>query len=195
MRVDLASKSGNNCSTLRLHRTDTVPTMVEATNTASGCTIICTPNKSMSWRQTKLFLALVIVWNLLIAGGLLLAGAWPVLPFMGLEIGGLAAALYYVQWKLSHREVIRIDGEQVSLEYGMHWPKFRYRWPRNQVKFALHEATSGRTSPWLSVGLKDERKQMAVGRNLNQEDVNTLVTLLKAAGLPVRVSDVMVRHA
>jgi len=169
--------------------------MVEAFTTATACTIVCTPNKSMNWRQTKLFLALVIAWNLMIAIGLLLAGAWPILPFMGLEIGGLAVALYYVQWKLSHREVIRIDAAEVQLEYGMHWPKFRYSWPRDHVRVALREDDSALKTPELVIGSKDARRPLNVGRNLNQDDLKKLVYLLKGAGLTVRTTDLVVHPA
>lgn len=169
--------------------------MVEAFTTATACTVVCTPNKSMNWRQTKLFLALVIAWNLMIAIGLLLAGAWPILPFMGLEIGGLAGALYYVQWKLSHREVIRIGATEVQLEYGMHWPKFRYCWPRDQVRVALREGDSAFKPPELVIGAKDARRQLIVGRNLNQDDLKKLANLLKDAGLTVRTTDIVVHSA
>lgn len=168
--------------------------MVETFASSDTCFIVCTPNKSMSWRQAKLFLALVVAWNLLIATGLLLAGAWPILPFMGLEITGLAVALYYVQWKLSHREIIRIEAAVVHLEFGMHWPKLRYSWPRDQVRFALTNADSVLATPQLVVGLKDARKQIKVGKNLAQDDLKTLVSLLKTAGVTVRATE-LTTHA
>lgn len=169
--------------------------MVEIFTSTDTCFIVCTPNKSMNWRQAQLFLAVVVAWNLLIATGLLLAGAWPILPFMGLEIGGLAVALYYVQWKLSHREVIRIEVAVVHLEFGMHWPKLRYSWPRDQVQFALTSADSVLDSPQLVAGLKDARKQIKVGKNLNQDDLQTLVSLLKKAGVTVRTTELTTHTA
>lgn len=131
----------------------------------------------------------------MIAIGLFLAGAWPILPFMGLEIGGLAGALYYVQWKLSHREVIRIGATEVQLEYGMHWPKFRYCWPRDQVRVALREGDSAFKPPELVIGAKDARRQLIVGRNLNQDDLKKLANLLKDADLTVRTTDIVVHSA
>ncbi len=169
--------------------------MVEAFTTNTACTIVCTPNKSMNWRQTKLFLALVITWNLMIATGLLLAGAWPILPFMGLEIGGLAGALYYVQWKLSHREVIRIDATEVHLEYGLHWPKFRHSWSRDHVRVALREGGSALNTPQLVIGHRDARRSHNLGRNLNLDDLKKLVNLLKGAGLTVRTTDIVLHSA
>lgn len=82
----------------------------------------------------------------------------------------------------------------MHLEFGMHWPKLRYSWPRDQVRFALTNADSVLATPQLVVGLKDARKQIKVCKNLAQDDLKTLVSLLKTAGVTVRATE-LTTHA
>lgn len=163
--------------------------MIETITSGDSQVIICRPNKSLSWRQAKLFLLLVAGWNLCISLGFLWAGAWPVLPFMGLEILCLGAALYYVQWKLSHQEVIRISAVDIAIEYGLYWPKIRHLWPREQVRFSLECGSATRDPPTMTIVLLQGRRSFAVGKNLGQEDIQKLVGLLKEAQLPVRTAE------
>lgn len=160
--------------------------MVEAFTTTDCYTIVCRPNKSLPWRQAKLFLLIVTLWSMGIGTGFLLVGAWPVLPFMGLEIGCLAVALYYVQWKLAHQEVIRISQHEIKLEYGLHWPKFQYCWPRGEVRFALAESESAYLPPEITLIDGCSQRAIRVGKNLNEDDLKKLVELLRSAQIPVR---------
>ena len=61
--------------------------------------LIAQPNNSANWRLNKLIIAAFALWWSLIAGFFVLRGLWPIVPFVGLEVGGLALALYYVCWK------------------------------------------------------------------------------------------------
>ena len=167
--------------------------MVEAIVTDKSYTIVCRPNKSLSWRQAKWFLGFIAGWNLCISLGFAVAGAWPILPFMGLEIACLAIALYYVQWKLSHQEVIRITALDVVLEYGLHWPKMKYQWPRDNVRFTFSVADETYLPPEISIQLREGQRRIRVGKNLSEQDLTKLVALLKDAQIQVRVSETVGR--
>ena len=59
-------------------------------DTGEGLRVIVRPNRTLTLRgMTVLFVGLTLV-VLTIGIGFTLAGAWPVLPFAGLELGGFA---------------------------------------------------------------------------------------------------------
>ena len=70
--------------------------------------IVAEPNRSASWRANLQVLVALSILSLGIAGGFAAVGAWPVLPFAGIEITALGCALYYVSWKLRYRHVITL---------------------------------------------------------------------------------------
>jgi uncharacterized membrane protein len=67
-----------------------------------------------------------------IAGLLAAQGYWPVLPFAGLELAALAAALIVVLRRNRYREVVEFAGARVRIEFG--WvgqgARVRLEWPR-----------------------------------------------------------------
>ena len=70
--------------------------------------IVAKPNHSSTWRQNLWLLAALAVPSLGAGIGFALMGAWPILPLAGLELSVLAGALYWVNWKLEYRHVIRL---------------------------------------------------------------------------------------
>ena len=71
---------------------------------------------------------------MIVAGGFAAAGYWPILPFAGLELLALGAALYWSMRQGRNRELIRVDdrlvtvqrypgGEQDEIEFARHWTR------------------------------------------------------------------------
>lgn len=79
-------------------------------------TLVLRPNLSLSWRQAKIFLALMALVLAALASGFAAAGLWTVLPLAGAEWLALAASFYLVQ-RRGHRqmEVISVKGERVAV--------------------------------------------------------------------------------
>jgi len=77
------------------------------------------PNASLTFGQAWLFFGLVAVTGLGVAGLMAARGLWPILPFMGLELTALGAALYVSVRRNGYREVVRMSGETVYVEIGM----------------------------------------------------------------------------
>ena len=92
--------------------------MVTSSRSDSEVVIIAKPNHSSSWRNNRLALLAIAVPSLGAALGFTLLGAWPILPFAGLEIAALGAALYYVNWKLQYRHVITLSDDSVCIDKG-----------------------------------------------------------------------------
>ena len=81
--------------------------------------LVIGPNASLSARQAWLFMIVTAVVGLGIAFGMAAMGFWPVIPFAGLELGALAAALYVSVRRNAYREVIVIGPGSVRVEFGM----------------------------------------------------------------------------
>jgi uncharacterized membrane protein len=122
--------------------------------------IIARPNQSSSWRANLLVLLALSVPSLGIAIAFAFAGAWPILPFAGLELLALGTALYYVNWKL------------------------QYYLPRQSWKFARRVtglAVNPEQHPWEGpeLTLHDKHESVSLGEFLNRDDSLKLLALLK----------------
>ncbi len=81
------------------------------------------PNIGLYWRTTLRVYILVVIVTLTVAISFALAGFWPILPFAGLELMALGAALYVTARRGRYREVIRIDEHRVEIEKGYRGPE------------------------------------------------------------------------
>jgi len=82
------------------------------------CRLVIRPNRSLSWRQSMIFLAAIAVPLLLISLVLAAKGFWPILPFAGLELAALFASLYLVSHAARRCEVVSISESLVRVEKG-----------------------------------------------------------------------------
>lgn len=110
-------------------------------------------------------------------------GAWPILPFAGAELIGLAAALYYVNWKLEYRQVVTFQAASVKIEKGYFVPKRTWLWARDETAVNVIEAKNQWEGPELWLHNKENRT--AIGEFLNKEEAEDLLKRLRAE-LPVR---------
>ena len=108
----------------------------------AGAQILIGPHRSLTAREGRWFFALMCAPSLSIALWLTLHGFWPVLPFAGLELAGLGAALYF---NLRHRDdtqqifisesAVHIDsrcrGRIVHSEFSRHWAQVKLRRPKS----------------------------------------------------------------
>lgn len=158
--------------------------MVTLEHNATEALLIAQPNRSASWRTNKLLIAGFSVWIGLIAAVFTAIGLWPILPFAGIEIGGIAGALYYVCWKLQQRHVLRFCGDRLTVEKGFYYPRFSWRFPRDTVSLSVEV----QPHPWdpLKISLCSSDENIPIGNFLNSDDSKKLLTLLKQQGLNVR---------
>lgn len=146
--------------------------------------LIARPNQSANWRLNKIVIFLCAAWWGALALVFGLKGFWPVLPFAGLEIVGLAAALYYVCWKLQRRHVMRFDDRELTLQKGSYYPRFTRHFARDAVSLSVEV----QQHPWdpMKIFLCSHDEQIPVGNFLNKDDSKKLLTLLREQGLRVR---------
>ncbi len=80
--------------------------------------LVIGPNASMSVRQAVGFMAWMCTVSLAIGGFFAWRGFWPVLPFAGLELAALGAALVVSLRRNRYREMVVFDGDQIRIEVG-----------------------------------------------------------------------------
>ena len=151
--------------------------MVTSSRKANTLMIVARPNHSSSWRGNLYALLAISVPSLGAAIAFTLLGAWPILPFAGLELLALACALYYVNWKLQYRHVITLSEDSVQIEKGHYHPKQCWHFARQRTGLSI----TPEKHPWESpeLALHDKQESVGVGEFLNQEDARELIALLR----------------
>jgi uncharacterized membrane protein len=139
--------------------------------------IIAQPNCSASWRSNQLVLLAISVPSLTFAIGFALLGAWPILPFAGLELLALGSALYYVNWKLQYRHVITLSDDSVCIDKGFYLPRQSWKFPRQGTGLAIIPEQHPWDGPELS--LQRTGESVSVGEFLNRDDSLKLADLLR----------------
>lgn len=160
--------------------------VVEQQQNAQQQIILVRPNQSATWELNLRIIIALGTWSMLIAISFSLYGAWLILPFAGLEIAALFAALYYVCRKLSLRQVICIDADTVAIEKGFYYPVVRWRFAREHTRLAVQV----QAHPWDAIVLRvfsvrgDEAVE--VGEFLNREESQQLLDILRSFAIPVK---------
>ena len=151
--------------------------MVNSTRSPSGLVIVAKPNHSSSWRNNKLVILLIAVPSLGAAIGFTALGAWPVLPFAGLELAALGSALYYVNWKLEYRHVITLSEDSVCIDKGHYLPRRHWRFERQDTAIAV----TPERHPWEGprLALHGKQESVCVGDFLNRDDCLSLLAILR----------------
>ena len=158
--------------------------MVTLQESSGEALLVAQPNRSASWQLNKLVIVALIGWWTIIAGFFVFKGLWPIAPFAGLEVGGLAAALYYVCWKLQQRHVLHFRGAQLTVHKGAYYPKFSWHFARDAVSLSIEV----QPHPWdpLKIFLCSREQYIPIGNFLNKDDSAKLLKLLRKQGLSVR---------
>lgn len=151
--------------------------MVNSSNDSGEQVIIAKPNHSSTWRANLLALLAIAVPSLAAAIGFTLMGAWPILPFAGAELGALAGALYYVNWKLQYRHVITLNSDRIKIDKGHYAPKRTWTFQRSETSLAVTPETHPWDGPTLAVHSKEQH--VIVGEFLSREDALKLLALLR----------------
>jgi uncharacterized membrane protein len=138
---------------------------------------VLSPNCSVSWRELLLFYLMTCGVALAIGLFFTLQGLWLVLPFSGLEMLALGAALYLTSRRVHRREVIILDPERTRIEKGQRridqsW-EFSTPWVR-----VIDDCPGGRRAKrTLAIGMSGE--SVEVGSFLSNREKDALAFQLK----------------
>ena len=139
--------------------------------------IVAEPNRSASWEVNKMVLLAMCCLSGVIAGGFALLGAWPILPFAGLEMLALGSALYYVCWKLRYRHVVTLKADSVLIQKGHYHPRQQWRFDRDSTTIQVMTQPHPWDAPQISFCNCGE--QVSLGEFLSKEDTEKLLHLLR----------------
>jgi len=139
--------------------------------------IVAEPDRSADWETNKLVLIVMCAVSGTIAVGFTLLGAWPVLPFAGLEMMALGSALYYVCWKLRYRHVITLEAGVIRIQKGHYLPQQEWEIAVDDVALSIVPEQHPWEAPSITLFSKGE--EISLGEFLNREDALELLTLLR----------------
>ncbi len=140
---------------------------------------IVMPNRAMPWRHQVIAFSIIAAFSLGVAIGFFMQGLTLVLPFAGLELTALGAALYVSAWRGGKREVISITGDSVKVETGRDAPQQEYTFERSWVQVVLEKSWNSWYPSRLL--LRSHGKQIEVGGFLNEEERQGLAIALRQA--------------
>jgi uncharacterized membrane protein len=131
--------------------------------------VVIRPNRSLSWRQSMMFLGAIAVPLLLVSVVLAIRGFWLVLPFAGLELAALFAAVYVVSHAAQRCEVVSVGESMVTIEKGRDrgrypekgGPEHRVEFARGWVKVELSPSTGRWYPKKLWIGASGRRVEIA----------------------------------
>ena len=147
---------------------------LEILDTASGPSITVKRNCSMTPRALARLLAFTAAFSFGIGIALTSVGAWPVLPFVGLEIAALAAA-FYVNSRHAN------DYERLALAAGALEVEIREGEQVDRHRFNPHwvQLTRDETRCDLRLALRSHGKALEIGRHLDAPGRERLADTLR----------------
>lgn len=157
--------------------------MIETDSINGVKQITLSPNKSMSWEANKKILLVMFIVNMTIAGGWVYMGAWPVLPFAGLEVALVGLGMYYASWKLNFKEVIKIDDDTLVLQKGVYFPKHEWKMSLNEIK-VLKIPSKYRLSPAKFI-IQYQAERIELGGFLNLKEKKVLAAELQSLRISI----------
>ncbi|TQV73499.1 DUF2244 domain-containing protein [Exilibacterium tricleocarpae] len=153
----------------------------EALARGRGFKVILSPNRSLTWQANLWVLASFFAVSLFISVGVLLKGAWVIVPFAGIELALLAFAMCYVQRRTRLTEVIYIDDRRLLIERGIGSPQCSWSFCRPGASIMVHSDNPFADDQHVCVC--GDQGIVEVGEFLNPSDRALLVKDLTGCGL------------
>lgn len=157
--------------------------MIERLEHEEGTGLVLTPNRSLSWQGNLIIWFMVSLLMFTIAMGMILIGAWLVLPFAGLESLALLAALYYTSRQCHRQEFLVLTPETLRLEKGIRYKQSEWELPRRWVRLYITVPRRPWRVPELELVHRDT--EVRVASFLNRDDTRELVEFLENRGIRV----------
>lgn len=126
------------------------------------------PNRSLSWRQTKLCYLAIACYSLSVAGAFTLMGFWPVLPFAGAELVALGLGMYVCSRRCHLKEVVSVRADAVDVEKGIVRPDRRWSFARTWARVHLLPPAYRRHRSRLVI--RSHGREVEIGAFLNESE-------------------------
>ena len=139
--------------------------------------IVLQPNHSWTWRANLWFLCSLAFISGVIALSFLVQGYWLVLPFTGIELALLFAAIYWCVRKAHSQEVVRLTMDQVVVEKGMNRVEVRHQFERYFTRIHVERTRGVNGTQRIAITERDRR--LEIGAFLNDDEKTRLVADLR----------------
>jgi len=139
--------------------------------------LVVKANQSMSWRANLLLAGSLGVVCLGIAIVMAFHGFWMIIPFAGAEVLFVLFCLHSTVRRLSKKEVITIQPQEILLEWGYHKPEVTVNLPRQWSK--LNYRCSDNEFETGDLSLSAHGKRYTLGNSLGRDEKRTLYTELR----------------
>ena len=133
------------------------------------------PNSALSAVSKQRIIVLLTLIPCVIGIVFCFLGAWPILPFVGLEVVALAYAFFYINKHEADYESISIEGESLIVERCVAENVSQHVINSYWVKVVQHELPNGE----LHLYLQSHGKELEVGRYLTRKQRELLAKQLK----------------
>lgn len=133
------------------------------------------PNSALSAVSKQRIIILLTLIPCVIGIVFCFLGAWPILPFVGLEVVALAYAFFYINKHEADYESISIEGESLIVERCVAENISQHVINPYWVKIVQHELPNGE----LHLYLQSHGKELEVGRYLTRKQRELLAKQLK----------------
>ena len=143
---------------------------------AVDCCITARPNCSLSINGKILVIASLCMITFSSAALFAVMGAWPILPFAGVEMLFLALAFYQIACHECDYERITFEGDSVVLEIRDNVRFFHAEYNRYWAQAELHCRSVGRQ---CSLALWSHGRSTELGRHLNDDQRTELALELQ----------------
>jgi len=127
--------------------------------------ITAKPNCSLTPRQKIWVFVAVAFFPLVVSTGFLIAGAWLVLPFAGLELLVLGLAFYLVHCHSEDYESITITGGNLAVEWREYKTTSRMVFQCYWARVILRDVPGGEQRLWL----RSHGREVELGRYMNND--------------------------
>ena len=157
----------------------------EFENDGAVVRVIVRGNRSMGWCENMILVSSLGIIGIGSAVVLAIMGFWMVLPFAGLEFLLLIFCFYKTLLRLEHKEVITIEHEIITIEWGLRSPHLSIATPRHWSRLSFRKSTNPFEVGSLSLLVHD--KCYRLGQALGKEEKLQLFLVLKAYFSPCNI--------
>ncbi len=145
----------------------------------SGSGYVIRPNQAISWRTLICLYLIIFAVSMAIGLSFFMTGLTYVLPFSGLEMLALGAALYVTAHRGGVQEVIIIGTETITVESGRQVPESHEEFSRAWANVVLERSWNSWYPSRLLI--RSHGRQLEIGRFLNEQERQGLALELTGA--------------
>lgn len=138
--------------------------------------VVIRPNRSASIRGLKVLIFVLSGFSFVVGLGFFLLGAWPVVPFLGLDVLLLAAALRFNLFASKAYEAISLTAKALTVRRVNHWGtqtnvSFQPNWLQVNIEVPPQR--------WSPLELRSHGRSMVIGAFLLPEERLQLANSLR----------------